>query len=309
MIAVKLESLDPTLLEEAIKTLIDSGHRSVILSLIQGEILVGDFHPSVDFQFLPVALIFNTREGKVFGHAHVIQVPPDYVSGIRPLVWTRDSLSELPVKWIPNPLATLICDHNLLVAEKYGFDIWGYREMALPQSGVPSTGIEFEKDELIYVDWEFFSRIKGGSLQVGVQYIGFSPERSLLALAHDKLRIGPIERLRRWFHRKVSPGEYRIEGFVVAPEHEVTTQIEGQECIVMLCTSRKVYPPDQESLPVILKRGCISYPVEFFPFLNSRLVFYGELKQIPIAVDDIRSERALLARAIGYIPGRQDREP
>jgi len=306
---VKLKALDPTLLEQVIKTLIDSGHRSVIVSLIQGDIIIGDFHLSVDFSVFPVALIFNTREGKIFGHAHVIQVPPDYISGIRPLVWTRDSLSGLPVKWVPNPLASLICDHNLLVAEKYGFDTWGYKEMALPQSGVPATGIEFEEDEVIYVDWEFFSHIKGSTLQVGIQYLRFSSGRSLLALAHDKLRVGPIERLRRSFHRKVSPGEYRIEGFLVAPKQEVTTRIEGQECIIMLCTSRKVYPPDEEFLPVILKTECISYPVEFIPFLKSPLVFYGELKRIPIAIEDIRSDRVLLARAIGYVRAREGREP
>ncbi len=180
---MKLEALDPNILKQGIKTLIDSSHRSVILSLIQGDIVIGDFHYFDEAQLLPVPLIFNTREGKVFGHAHLIEVPPDYISGIRPLVWTDDSLSGLPVKWVPNPLATLICDHNLVVAEKYGLDVWGYAEKALPQSGVPATGIEFEKDELIYVDWEFFSRIAGGSLQVGLSGIGFSAERSLLGLA------------------------------------------------------------------------------------------------------------------------------
>lgn len=305
---MKFESLDPNILKQGIKTLIDSGHRSVILSLIQGDILIGDFHYFDESQLLPVPLIFNTREGKVFGLAHLVEVPPEYISGIRPLVWTDDSLSGLPVKWVPNPLATLICDHNLLVAEKYGLDLLGYAEMALPQSGVPATGIKFEKDELIYIDWEFFSRITGSSLQVGLSGIGFSAERSLLGLAHDKLKIGLIERVQRWLHRKVSPGEYRIEGFLVTPIQEVTTQIEGEECIVVLCTGQKVYPPDQEFLPILLKKSSISYPVEFLPFLNSPLVFYGELKQIPVAIDDLRSERVMMARAIGYVAARENRE-
>ncbi len=37
----------------------------------------------------------------------------------------------------------------------------------------------------------------------------------------------------------------------------------------------------------------LSFPIEYFPYIASNLVFYGELKQIPIITDEISSDNSL----------------
>lgn len=44
----------------------------------------------------------------------------------------------------------------------------------------------------------------------------------------------------------------------------------------------------------------------FLPFIKSKLIFYGEVKQIPIKIGDIRLDYTLIGRAIGYLTANKD---
>ena len=329
-----LKTLDSQLIESSIKSIINSDNWSVILTLNEGDLLFGDFnYRSIFFsgtpkeaknsglwipdkweslppdsrcayQIRPVCLAFNSKHGTIYGKYHHVEIKDKFISGIRPLFWTEESLSSLKLKNAPNPIASLVCEHNFKVVEKYGLYVAEIIECALPETGIPPNGISFAQDEIIYADWDFFSRLAGGSLSAGAYGVSLSMERSLYQLVHDKIKDGIIEKISKitkfLLGRKLI-GECRIQGFIVVPKKMITTSIEGEECIVVICSDQKSFNAKAKFMPVILKKKSISYPSEFLPFLNSRLVFYGEIKQVPIKINNKASNYALIARAIGYI--------
>lgn len=333
--AVKLDTLDLQIIENSIKTIINSGNWSTILTLVDGELLFGDLHYLPRFfdgtpeeaekaglwipdkgrsrssewrfayQLRPVPLVFNSEEGTKHGRAREIIVRDGLISGIRPLPWTDESLSFQTLKNIPNPMASLICKHNIIVAAKYVLFVSELIECALDETAIPSGGIEFRIDEIIYADWEFFSRMTGRSLSIGAYGVSVGLQRSLNELAKSKLTNGVVQKIERFLPGKRAITECRLEGFAVVPELEITTSIEGDEegdeCIVVVCADQRSLSSATKFAPVLMKRRSISYPIEFIPFLNAKLVFYGELKQIPIRIGNVQSNFALLARAIGYI--------
>lgn len=121
-----LRALKPEIIEAAIKNIINSGNMSVILALIEGDLLFGDLdyipHPltgtygesentnlwipnnwrinGVDYGYKlrPVCLAFNSRRGTKYGWAYRVEVRDGLISGINPLSWTRESLSSLTLK-------------------------------------------------------------------------------------------------------------------------------------------------------------------------------------------------------------------
>jgi len=330
-LGMALRALKPGIIEAAIKNIINSGNMSVILTLIGGDLLFGDLdyipHSSagtcgesentnlwipnnwringVDYGYKlrPVCLAFNSKRGIKHGWAYRVEVRDGLISGIRPLPWTRESLSFLTLKNVPNPIASWVCEHNLKVIQKYDLHVYHTFEKALSETGIPPHGINFAQDEIIYVDWEFFSHISGGSLTVGIEGIaGLTIERSLYQLVLDKLTTGVAEKLTKFIPGKRPLGEQRLKGYLVIPPNEITTDIEGIKCMVVLCSDRKFYPPEDIFIPVLLKEKALSYPKEFLKFIKSKLIFYGEIKQIPIRVNEnLRSDYALIARAVGYI--------
>jgi len=328
---MRLEPLSSEALQTSIKNVMNSDCWSVVLTFIDGDLLFGDlaYLPRVfsgtpeeaekvnmwlpekwrsvssdwrcAYKLRPIFLVFNSKEGTKHGRAHEIVINDEIISGIRPLSWTEESVSSLTLKNVPNPIATLICEHNFRVAAKYDLHISEFIECALSESGIPPGGIEFKNDEIIYVDWEFFSHISGGSLFAGAYGMGVSMQRSLYQLAHDKITNGVIEKIAKILPIGKPIETCRVSGFLVMPSQEITTIIEGGECKVVICSDKKCFPPEKTFIPVLLKKKSISYPPEFLRFLNSGLVFYGEIKQIPIEIDGAKSDVTLLARAIGYI--------
>jgi len=333
---MNLKPLDSETLKASIKDIINEGAWSIVLTLVGGDLLFGDFHylprffsdtsneaeqagfwipdkwrslsaeSRCAYKLLPVCIVFNAKQGTKHGWAHEIEIRDDLISGIRPLLWTEESVSSLGLKNVPNPIATLICNHNTTVATRYGLHVSDLVECALPESGVPPSGIEFSQDELIYVDWDFFSHMSTGPLSVGAFGFSVSGGRSLYRLAYDKLLDGTIEKIASVVLGIRTIEERSVEGFLIVPDAEITTIIEGHECIAVICSDEKCFPPEGKFLPVLLKKGSLSYPTEFLPFLNSRFVFYGEVKHIPLEIDDvaIKSNNILMARIIGYVASK-----
>lgn len=132
--------------------------------------------------------------------------------------------------------------------------------------------------------------------------MGLTIERSLYQLVLDKLTTGIVEKITKFIPGKKLLGEHKLKGHLVVLPNEITTDIEGTKCRVVLCSDREFYPPENKFIPVFLKERGLSYPKEFLKFIKSKLIFYGEIKQIPIQIDkNLRSDHILIARAVGYI--------
>ncbi len=247
-------------------------------------------------RLLPLDLLFNSDEGTIAGRSHTVPVCAEVVADVRPIPWSRVLLGEDGFHNAPNPIASAVAEHNTAVAHRYGLPVSDLLEFSLPTEGIPPDGIEFSDDELVYRDLDHFAH----SAQLGVSFsagaAGISRQPAIRELIHSKLSDGVVESVGRFMREKLGANsgvsELRIVGRIEVPEEELTTQLEGEDCIVIYCCEE-----GSTRLPVILKRNSLSYPVELLSLISSPLVFYGERKQIP--VDD--QSWVLLARAIGYI--------
>ena len=171
----------------------------------------------------------------------------------------------------------------------------------MPQEAVSTHGIVFSRTELIYIDWDYFSRQATASVSFGVPGIGISRQGSLQELVYGKLTHGTIEKIERLIPAETGIHEIRLQSHLVIPEEELTTKMENEDCWVALCASQKPVSDETHCVPIMLKQNSVSYPPEFLPFLNSRLTFYGERKQVPVSIDGVNYDWALMARAIGFV--------
>jgi hypothetical protein len=316
-----LESLPSSDIQYITLELAKSNNHSVIITLTNGEQLFGDLFPEFRFfdktpdeeewglvekdgdmniyvKLLPKMLLFNTKEGQKYGDSFFIELKHDFISDIRNLNW--ENLEE--VRWMPNPFATMICEHNFTVAENCGFKIRNYLEASLSEMNIPPEGILFTREQLIYADWEFLSQISGGtSGSVGISVINLKPGRTLFNLALDKMRNGKVEKIRNFL-----PGSYPLEegkfsGFLVLPSDDIHTIVEGEECVVALCCKETFFSPQNKYMPIILKKNSLRYPIEYLRHLRSELVFYGEVVEIPIYEQEISSDASIMIRGIAYL--------
>ena len=131
--------------------------------------------------------------------------------------------------------------------------------------------------------------------------MGLKPSRSIYNLAFDKIKNGTIEKIIKFLPGKSPLGEARISGYLVTPESNIETEIEGEECFITLCCENNSFNPKEKFIPLILKKKSISYPIEYLPYIRSKMVFYGEIKQIPINQEKIVSKAVMMVRAIGFI--------
>ncbi|MGI6154112.1 MAG: hypothetical protein ACOYJB_09845 [Christensenellaceae bacterium] len=315
-------------LEATVRQLLDSGERSVIVTLLRGDVLFGDLRylprffdgtaeeaeqeglwmperaraQGPDFRWalrlLPLDLTFNSEAGTIAGQSYTVLVPAEVVADVRPIPWARALLGSDGFHNAPNPIASAVAAHNTDVAQRYGVQPSALFEFSLPTEDLPPDGIEFSNDELVYRDLDHFAHAAQLGVSFGAGVAGLSRQPAIRELIHSKLSDGVVERVGRFVREKVGVqsgvSELRIVGRIEVPEDELTTQLEGEACIVVYCC-------DEESaatrLPVILKRNSLSYPPELLSLVASPLVFYGERKQIPIG----NQSWVLLARAIGYI--------
>jgi hypothetical protein len=208
----------------------------------------------------------------------------------------------LPVQDYPNPLASIIYNHDTQVASSQGFTVGYYVEMALAKDAIPPEGIYFEDDFLLYADWSFFLQQTAGSVSLsagipGLFNISKDVSQSLQTQVLQRLKATLADKIRK----KISPKtgeEDVIQGCILAPEPPETTVIEGEEChLCMIVESQDT----GELCPVLFKVKAFKYPLEFLGRVNSVLTFYGELLPIPVEVLGEMYNRTLLARAIGYL--------
>jgi len=326
---VILRRLEPNVLGRSIAELSKKGNTSVIITLVSGELVFGDLTLESQHQYLELIpqqdrnlkvreyiqhvkpkegwpiredleLNFNAPEGKIHGHGKIISIPKKLISEIRKIPWKNKELTNLPVKNYPNPFAKIIHDNNLSVSKRYNFEVCDFIECALSREGIPPTGIEFDKQELIYVDWDYFSKIKGGVTQVGVGGASVGWQRSLQSFVITEMKKRVLARIQRFLAGNF-PRPVRLRGFVVVPKIVQKTKIEGEKCLLYVASTHKHGTRQGEWVPIIIKENSLRYPQEFFPRIASEMTFYGEEKQVPVRIDGNAVGKVLMIRAIGYL--------
>lgn len=327
--ATTFHSLPP----ENIKELTDSleiAYDLISVTLIDGAMLIGTLGKHWHWDGKVISLAFNTEEGKRFGKSHIVDIPVSMIANVQPipldnssipqiakddpqlafmrkLGFTDEKFARLPVQDYPNPLATIICRHNLQLVSSRDLPLSGYVEKALSQDAISPQGIFLEEDFLLYVDWDFFSRQTSGgtSISVGVSTLAANANLtkdlnpSLQKFVLGRLKDSWAERIRKGLSPKIIHDNL-VQGCIFVPEPTEDTEVEGEKCVVALCAIDDD-SDDREAYPVLLKLGCLKLPPEFLGRVNSVLTFYGELLPIPLNVMGKSYPNVLLARAVAYL--------
>jgi len=316
---MEMQVLDEIIIENILKNIINSGYMFVTIVLNKGDLLFGRFNPSCrvfseipdksedlwikdyderirgfeTYKIHPIVLVFGSN---------TTEIPYDLISDIKPLNWAKNSI---PFRYHGDINCTnlkLISKHNTKVTKKYGLNKNFIIFNSLPKDQICSEGIKFDNDELIYADNDFISLISGGtSLSLNASHLSFNPGRTDYQLALDKVKNGKIEKIKKYFLGNSPLNEFRCSGYIKMPKSELLTDIEGEKSIVAFCSIDKSSFQKKEVIPVILKKNSFCYPKEFFPHIKSKMIFYGELKQIPVKNEEISSDYALITRVIAYI--------
>lgn len=305
---------------------LEVAYQLIEVTLVDGDTLIGCLAKDWSWDGQTVSLGFNTVEGKRYGHSHIVDIPINVIADIQPIPLSEASIprvetddptlaflrelgiddekyARLPVQDYPNPLASIICEHNLSIVAAHDLPLFGYVERALSTDAIPPEGIEFGGDFLLYADWTFFSQQMSGAVNVSVNILmaGLSKDLSpsLQAEVIKRLRHSWIERVRK----RMIPGatrEHLMQGRILVPEPSESTEIEGEKCSVVICATTDE-KGGEETCPVLLKLNSLKYPLEFLGYITSVLTFYGELLPLPLVILGKTYEKALLARAIGYL--------
>ncbi len=311
--------------EEIISTLqemLENDSWQISIVLTSGDILIGDFFPewimeskeNINNLWIPerhkkqpkgnrfglifdraINIVFNSPKGTIHGEANTVEIPFEKIANIKKLNWENPDIKENGLKNISNPMASIINKQNRQVADRNSLDVRLYLEMALAHENVSNEGIFFEDDELIYIDTDFFNNSQWGNVSLGPISLGGTT--GAYQLAKIKLCGSVIQKTLR-----VLSGNFmepiNLLGFLYLPKSEITTELEGVNCFVVLCKS------DDTLLPVFVKKESLCYPCEYMELIKSKLMFYGEIKQIPIKVEESNYTKVLFARAIAFIKNK-----
>ena len=315
---MKLNPLPKERIIQKLKSIVDGESWNISLTLLSGHFLIGAFFlewtqktaKNAEIIWFPKSsqkqpetfrfglvfetgfkIVFNSPKGTTHGEANLIDVPFDKIADIKELAWENPDLKEKGLKNVSNPLATIINKCNIVASEKNSLEVMLYCEMALAQENVGDEGISFKNDELIYIDIDFFNNCQS-TLEVGPMSFGSSI--GAYALANAILQNSILQRTLNTISGNLAEPRNFL-GRLHLPPEEITTTLEGEDCFVVMCQT------DEFTLPICLKRNSLSYPFEYMNLINSMLIFYGELKQIPINISGRRYDRVLFARAIAFI--------
>ena len=314
------EALKTKDIYKIVKKIAESNNHSVIITLINGDILLGDLNLDMkhfdsppheeewwvarkdlggylSVKLQPKGLYFNTEEGRKYSDSLMIKLKNNLISDIQHLNWKDLE----PVRWMPNPFAKMIFKNNVKVAKNWGLTIETYYEGGFSEKKLPPDGIKFTNEQLIYVDWDFMSKLSGGFC-VSASRGGISAKftRNAFKFALDKIKDGTIEKIQHYLPGSFPFEEGRISGYLVIPPEEINTEMEDEECMVALCCKEKTFNRKKPYVPLLLKKKSFRYPKEYLPYINSEIVFYGEVVEIPIYEQGISSEASLMVRGIAY---------
>jgi hypothetical protein len=293
--------------------------------LTSGDVLLGGIDQHGEWKRKTVNVAFNMSDGKRYGQAQIAEVPIEQISSIQQVPLSDESKPQmneedpevdflkeigfdvkggikLPVHNYPNPLASIIFQHNIPIVEQNKLRTLYLVEESLSQDGIPTEGIHFDDDFLLYVDWDFFeSQSKGGV------NIAASPIPGLIQIEKDvrmpleqqvmqRLRLSLSEQIRKSLSPTV--GNYSVvHGALLVPEPAQDEEIEGELSYLYQIARSS----DGMLQPILIKARLLKFPKGFLHRVSSKLVFYGEVLPIPVSILGVVYKSALLIRALAYL--------
>lgn len=301
-----------------------SSTRLVAITLITGDIFLGEVLADRESNKNYIDIAFNTPDGKRYGRSQLLRLTTNQIASMikvplaeesipklgendPEILWlknfyTNDALpSKLPVHNYPNPLATIIYEHNMMLAQKYGLATNRYLiEESLAQDGIPIGGIFFDQDFLMFADWAFFHTQARGETNFAVSpipgliTIEKSISQSLEQQIIQRLKANLAERIRQLVTSDL--GEYRVlTGALLVPDPPQDETIEGEICHLYRIAN------DNDDLPVLIKVKQLKYPQGFLNRISSPMTCYGELLQLPVSIVGKHYSHTLLLRAMAYL--------
>lgn len=328
---MKIQSLDENLIKKTLINFFKNNNVYIKVTLITGDLLFGRF--DFDYNFLSENFVFGRfhpnnkySDASIFNDLWIhdydeelngfttykieplylyydnikLEIPYHIIADLTMLGWDKTSN---PFKYhndFENPLSKIIFEHNNKVSVKNNLKQGLILYNAYPPKNL-NDKITFQYNEMIYVDREFISNLTGGTkgsvgMLGGVINFARSPEN----LAVDKLKKGIVEKINNFIFTPVF-GEATVSGYLVMPKEETIIKIEGKECILALCCENSKFNPNEKYMPVLMKKDSISYPIKLLTKIRSKLIFYGQVKQIPMATKEIKTDAIFMARVIGYL--------
>ena len=307
---------------EALRTILTNCLSSDLLAfhLQDGDILLGGIPRGGGLRDDTVNIAFNAPDGKRYGVAQYVRIPTSLIASVTVVPLsdatippinqadrentfvqrTRAKDMRLPVHNFPNPLAKILYDHNMPIVESHGFSVSKLIEESLSQAGISGTGIHFDRDFLMYADWEFFETQAKGETNIAVSPLpGLVQLERVIRSSNEELVIA---RLRNSLSNRISSllpslGEYRIlMGVLLVPEPLQDEEIEGETCYLY-----RVATSEGEQYPVLIKAKKLKYPRSFLNRVSSQMAFYGEMLPIPVSVAWSKYNDSMLVRAIASL--------
>lgn len=142
---MNLNALPKKEITQKLKEFIDNGSWYASITLITGDLLIGEFFPEwiqkseenkhkiwfpkcserqpEGFRFGLILessfkIVFNSPKGTTHGNANIIDVSFEKIADIKELAWENSELRERGLKNISNPLAAIINKCNSRIAKK-----------------------------------------------------------------------------------------------------------------------------------------------------------------------------------------------
>ena len=307
---------------QSIANIMDNDYSSVAVTLDTGEIIFGDIHHSVSHEYFKytktknkdflhekpisdeIILLFPNGKGNIFGHSYGVWIPTKRISAIGGV----KSFAESPqgfLRNLPNPFSARIMEHNIEIIARNNYKNRDYMERALVKPASIKQ-ISFQGYELIYADWDYLRTISGGINNIGLSFpfvgggsVGW--KKSLKKVLMDKIKDKNVIFLKALSGKLPYDTEAKIKGYLRVDGSVQDTEFEGIKWDVYYIEIVDKNSKNQY-LPLLLSKEKLSYPLEFLHLINSELIFYGELRQIPIALSFQKFDYCLQARAIVYLP-------
>lgn len=310
---------------ERLASSIELAYQPITVVLVDGDLLIGCLAKHWHWNGESLGLGFSTSSGQRYGTSHLVEIPVRLVADLQPFPLSETSTPRLSlddpasgffqslgpeyqkylrtqVQDYPNPLASMICNHDLPIIERHAFQLLTYLEASLPLDAIPPGGIQFDQDFIMYVDTDFFTQHMSGTLGVNfnVPLVGVSKDLSPSPKAEviNLLKGSPF----RTLHTRISPvglDGRLIQGQITLPDPPLNTDIEGDNCIVVICGPE--VDNDSETFLVLLKSSRLKFPLEFLGHIASMLTVFGEPLPFPLEISGSTYHQAILARAIGYL--------
>ena len=299
--------------------ILENDYYSLAITLISGDILLGDPTTDFDREYLPysekykgcvkgmelpisdnIALLFPDDQGMIYGSSYAVSIPVTLIAriqGLEPLInIDNEKMSfdhpggSLALRNLPNPLSKIIRDRNCEIIKRLHLLLLSYNEEAISEKAILGENITLSREQIIYADWDYIKNNNGGLKSIGGSIFGFGisfgVDRSNNDLASIKLRE-----------------DSAYKGIIKDAGEEQSTQVEGDNAKVY---DFRLSGGTPRSMPLLIKDKCAIIPKEIIHYIGSELTVSGDLYQIPTYMNGERFESYLLARVIGYLPYRMD---